>query len=99
MAADVVQLPTSRTPRRRRVTVAQAVAKGDARGILVALRDRAARALDDPKLSGAPLAAMMNQFQSLSRQLEALDEKARDGEGDDEQQGDVPDDGFDPSTL
>ena len=61
-------------------TVATAAESGDARELLVALRDRLARAIADPKCSARDLAPLTRRLQEVSKDLHTLDSR-REAEG------------------
>lgn len=69
--------PAKRAP--RKVTpksVAAAAASGDRRQLLVALRNRIAQAVDDPKAAGPALAALIKQQRDIAAEIQALDTAA-----------------------
>ena len=66
--------PAKRAP--RKVTpksVAAAVANGDRRQILVALRNRVSAAIDEPNIPAPALAALIRHQMGLTAKIEALD--------------------------
>ncbi|MBI4900927.1 MAG: hypothetical protein HY829_10670 [Actinobacteria bacterium] len=67
------------------------------RALLIAMRSRIARAVQNPKTSPRDLAALTRQLQDIAKQIEEIDllAKAQEDESDDE----VPDEDFDPSAL
>lgn len=71
-------------------SVAQAVIGGDQRDQLVAMRARIARAIDDPNIRGADLAALSRRLLEIAKEIEALD--TRKAEEDAESGDDIPDD-------
>lgn len=60
------------------MTVVGAAADGSERDLLVAVQARVARAMDDPNVPGAALAALSRQLQDVAEKLKALD--AREAE-------------------
>ena len=54
-------------------TIAEAAASGDRRATLVTVRDRLARALDDPNIAARDLAATSRRFLEVCREIEAID--------------------------
>ncbi|MFY2861589.1 hypothetical protein ACOJVU_18040 [Mycobacterium sp. THU-M104] len=63
----------------RKVTpnsVAAAAASGDHRQLLVALRNRIAQAIDDPKAAGPALAALIKQQRDIAADIQAIDTAA-----------------------
>lgn len=63
-------------PKDKPSTVTQAVADGNRRDELVALRARVARAIDDPNIRGADLAALSRRLLEIGKELEAIDAQA-----------------------
>jgi hypothetical protein len=69
--------PDEKPPSRREVmSVAEAVTEGDQRDQLVAMRARVARAIDDPNIRGADLAALSRRLLEIGREIEAVDTRA-----------------------
>ena len=66
--------------RKRKPTVTQAATGGDRRELLVALRDRVAKTVEDPNCPPRDLAALSRRLQEIAKEIEAID--AADGEGD-----------------
>lgn len=77
------------TTRKRKMTVTQAAASGSQRELLVAMRDRIARAVGDPSCPPRDLAALTRRLQDISEKIEALDLRAKE-EGSDA--GDIVED-------
>ena len=78
-------------------TIAQAASGGSTRDVLVASRDRIARALDDPNMSGRDLASNSKRLMEIIREIEAIDARAaEEGEGD---AAEVQDGAFDASAV
>ncbi|MBK6556207.1 MAG: hypothetical protein IPG16_02975 [Comamonadaceae bacterium] len=76
-------------------TVTEAAASGSARDLLVAMRARIAKAVEDPNTPARDLAALTKRLIEVVRDIEAID--ARDEDGDD---GAEVDDGeFDASAV
>lgn len=84
------------SPRKLAQSVTQAVASGTQREQLVAMRARIARAIDDPNIRGADLAALTRRLLEVGREVEALD-AARKQEA--KENADVPDEDFDASAV
>ena len=66
--------PAKRAP--RKVTpksVVAAAASGDLRQLLVALRNRIAKAIDDPKTPAPALAALIRQQMDIAARIQAID--------------------------
>lgn len=66
----------------KRQTVAQAAASGDHRSLLVAMRERIALTISDPKCPPRDLAALTRRLQDIAKEIEAIDLRAKE-EGDD----------------
>ena len=64
--------------RKRAASVADAVENGGQREQLVAMRSRIARAVDEPNIRGADLAALSRRLLEVVREIEAID--AREAE-------------------
>ena len=76
-------------------SVTQAAESGSARELLVAMRARIAKAVEDPNTPARDLAALTKRLIEVVRDIEAID--ARDEDGDD---GSEVDDGeFDASAV
>ena len=60
-------------------TVAQAAKSGTPRELLVAMRDRIATAVTDPKCPPRELAALTKRLQDIAREIEGLDVRDDDG--------------------
>lgn len=67
-----------RAPRRVTPTsVAAAARSGSRRQLLVALRNRIAESLDDPKTAGPAFAALVKQQRDIAAEIDAIDEAAK----------------------
>jgi hypothetical protein len=79
-----------------RLNVSDAAASGDHRDLLVAMRERIARAVSDPTCPPRDLASLTRRLQDIAREIEALDRRA-------EQEGregvSSPDEAFDSSAI
>jgi hypothetical protein len=62
-------------------TVTQAAKDGSTRELLVAMRDRTAKAVEDPNTAARDLAALTKRLMEIVRDIEAID--ARSAEEDD----------------
>jgi hypothetical protein len=60
------------------LTVAEAAASGDHRALLVAMRERIARAVGDADCPPRDLAALTRRLQDISKELEMLDVRSRE---------------------
>ena len=76
-------------------SVTQAAESGSARELLVAMRARIAKAVEDPNTPARDLAALTKRLIEVVRDIEAID--ARDEDGDDG--ADVEDGEFDASAV
>lgn len=97
MALRVVE--PDETPKKGRkgpVTVAQAVETGTRMDELIAMRARIAKAIDDPNIRGADLAALSRRLMEIGKEVDAIraaaEEERRDGEV-------APDEAFDASAI
>jgi len=78
------------------LTIAQAASSGSTRDVLLASRDRIARALDDPNIAARDLASNSKRLMEIIRDIEAIDARAvEDGEAG----ADVQDGAFDASAV
>ena len=92
VSADEKAKPT------KALTIAQAASGGSTRDVLVASRDRIARALDDPNMSGRDLASNSKRLMEIIREIEAID--AREAQDADETgAAQVGDGEFDASAV
>lgn len=79
------------------LTIAQAASGGSTRDVLVASRDRIARALDEPNIAARDLASNSKRLMEIIREIEAIDARAaEEGEGD---AAEVQDGDFDASAV
>ena len=62
----------------RKLSVAQAAATGDHRSLLVSMRERIANTVSDPECPPRDLAALTRRLQDISKEIEALDLRARE---------------------
>lgn len=76
--------------------VAEAAASGDTLKILIAMRDRIARSIDDPKTPARDLAALTKRLADTVREIKVLEEQ-QGGDSDDDD--DEPDGDFDPASV
>jgi hypothetical protein len=89
--------PGERPPRKRKLTLAQAAETGSHRDLLVAMRARIARTVQNPKCPPRDLAALTRRLQDIGREIEEID--ARDGDDDIGQAAATGDEGFDAEAL
>ena len=97
MSARRLKAVTNESPAQKpKLNVAQAAATGDHRELLVAMRERIARAVADPDCPPRDLAALTRRLQDIAREIELIDTRAAE-EG--EHGGAVPDESFDSSAI
>lgn len=63
--------------RRQAKTITEAAAAGDQKVLLVALRERVARAVEDPNCPPRDLAALSRRLQEIGRDIEAIEARER----------------------
>ena len=61
-----------------KMSVAQAAASGDHRSLLLAMRERIATTVSNPDCQPRDLAALTRRLQDISKEIEALDLRARE---------------------
>jgi hypothetical protein len=83
-------------PLEPRLSVDEAAATGDHRKLLVAMRERIARAVADPDCPPRDLASLTRRLQDVAKELDTLNLKARQEFADDSAR---PDDIWDSSAL
>jgi hypothetical protein len=81
---------------RRRLTVAEAAEGGSQRDLLVAMRERIAKTVQDPNCPPRDLAALTRRLQEVAREIEAIDERAAEEAS---ESGAVPDGAWDAEAL
>jgi hypothetical protein len=88
--------PNEKKPQTPPSSVTEAVASGTQREQLVAMRTRIARAIDDPNIRGADLAALSRRLLEIGREVDAIDvaHKQEAAESDE-----VGDEAFDTEAL
>lgn len=90
--------PGEKAPRSRRPkTVTEAAEKGSTRELLVAMRGRIAKAVEDPSTPARDLAALTKRLVEVVREIEAID--AREAEEAAERVSEVSDAEFDASAI
>lgn len=62
----------------RRLSVSEAAASGDHRVLLVSMRERIAQTVSNPDCPPRDLAALTRRLQDISKEIEALDLRARE---------------------
>lgn len=88
--------PDEKPERKTPTTVAEAVESGTQREQLVAMRTRIAKAIDDPNIRGADLAALSRRLLEISREIDAIDVAEKQEAAEDVQ---VADEAFDAEAL
>lgn len=83
--------------KRKPVTVSAAAAGGDRRELLVALRARIAKTVEDPNTPARDLAALSRRLLEIAKDIEALDLAA--GDDDVGQAAATPDEAWDESAI
>lgn len=63
--------------KRRAKTITEAAAAGDQKVLLVALRERVAKAVEDPNCPPRDLAALSRRLQEIGRDIEAIEARER----------------------
>jgi ribosome-binding protein aMBF1 (putative translation factor) len=88
--------PGERAPRARKLkTVTEAADTGTTRELLVAMRTRIAKAVEDPNTPARDLAALTKRLVEVVRDIEAIDARQEQ----EAQGGTVSDEAFDASAL
>lgn len=77
-------------PKKAPMSVVSASADGTERDLLVAVQARVARAMDDPNVPGAALAALSRQLQDVAEKLKALDAREAEEQRDADASPDEP---------
>lgn len=80
----------------RALSIIEAAEAGDPRALLVAMRGRVAKTVEDPNCPPRDLAALTRRLQEISREIEAIDARAKQ-EAD--EGGHVPDEAWDETAL
>lgn len=60
---------------KRRSSITEAAESGNARDLLVAMRERVAKAVENPNCPPRDLAALTRRLQEIGREIEAIDAK------------------------
>ena len=90
VAPDEVAVP------RRPLSITEAADAGDHRELLVAMRGRLARSVEDLNCPPRDLAALSRRLQDINRDIEAIDAKAKQEARED---ATVADEGWDAEAL
>lgn len=67
--------------RKRKKSITQAAANGTVREQLVALRDRVAKAVEDPNCPPRDLAALSRRLMEITKEIESIDAQEEEGDG------------------
>lgn len=84
-----------KAPAKAPTTVVGALEHGTRRDELVAMRLRIGKAIDDPNIRGADLAALSRRLLEIGKEIDAMDAAAEQEAAED---GDVDDEAFDPAA-
>ena len=88
--------PGEQAPSRKPKSVTEAADAGSTRELLVAMRARIAKAVEDPNTPARDLAALTKRLVEVVRDIEAIDARdEQEGGG----RGEVPDGAFDASAI
>ena len=90
------EAPPKKTTRRKQKSVSEAASGGDHRELLVAMRERIAKAVSDLSCPARDLAALTRRLQEIAKEIEAIDRQRKQEADDDDE--DI-DDTFDASAL
>lgn len=82
----------------KKLTVEQAAATGDHRALLVAMRERIAKAVSNSECPPRDLAALTRRLQDIAKEIEAMDLRAKE-DGEDGDNGTTPDEEWDAEAL
>jgi hypothetical protein len=82
-------------PPKKPKTVTEAADSGTTRELLVAMRSRIAKAVEDPNTPARDLAALTKRLTEVVRDIEAIDAREQEGEGG----GPVSDEAFNAEAL
>ncbi|MGV8064561.1 hypothetical protein PJP13_24160 [Mycobacterium kansasii] len=87
--------PDESPPKAAPKTVAAAAASGNHRELLVAMRERVAKAVSHPDCPPRDLAALTRRLQEIAKEIDVLDERAEQEPADQ----DADDDSYDASAI
>jgi hypothetical protein len=68
--------PDETPPLKRRLTITEAADAGDQRELLVAMRSRVAKTVENSNCPPRDLASLSRRLQDINREIEAIDAKA-----------------------
>lgn len=80
----------------KKLTVAEAAASGSHRDLLVAMRDRVAKAVANPECPPRDLAALTRRLQDIAKEIEQIDLRAKEEADED---GAAPDEELDAEAF
>lgn len=86
------------TPPKTPRTITEAAEAGDQRELLVAMRRRVAETVQDPTCPPRDLSSLSRRLQELSREIEAIDVKARQ-EAEEDGGSSTPDEEWDEEAI
>lgn len=67
--------PGETAPKRRTLTVTKAASEGTPRELLVAIRDRVAKDVENPNTPARDLAALTRRLMEITKEIEAIDSR------------------------
>lgn len=73
--------PGEEPQEKRRLTITEAAGEGNHRDLLVALRERVARTVEDPNCPPRDLAALSRRLQEIAKEIDAIDARAEEEDG------------------
>ena len=89
-------VPADAKPKAKRLGVAQAAADGTHRDLLVAMRDRIAKAVANEDCPPRDLAALTRRLQDIAKEIESIDLRDKQEAAED---ATAPDEEWDPEAL
>jgi len=87
--------PDDRAAPTKPKTVSEAADTGSTRDLLVAMRTRIAKAVEDPNTPARDLAALTKRLVEVVRDIEAIDAREDEAGG----SGELPDEAFDAAAI
>ena len=88
MAKSLRAVGVDETAPKKDLSVLEAASRGDQRALLVATRTRIAKAMDSPGCPARDLAALTKRLTDIAKEIDAIDVKAAQEEGEDAPAGD-----------
>lgn len=83
-------------PPKAPLSVSDAAAKGTHRDLLIAMRERIAKAVEDVNCPARDLAALTRRLQEVAREIEAIDARSAEEAA---ENGDIADEAWDAQAL